>query len=48
MPFTLINVDATYIRCMRILYHDMIHKDIEVYVDNFIIKSHEKLDHMMH
>lgn len=33
---------------MTNIFHDMIHKEIEVYVDNVIIKSCESLDHLTH
>ncbi|PKI37054.1 hypothetical protein CRG98_042558 [Punica granatum] len=33
MPFGLKNVGATYQRAMVTLFHDMMHKEIEVYVD---------------
>ena len=46
MPFGLKNVGATYMRAMTIIFHDMIHKDIEVYVNDFIIKSRESMDHL--
>ena len=39
MPFGLKNADATYQRAMVTLFHDMIHKEIEVYVDDMIAKS---------
>nr|XP_019069516.1 uncharacterized protein LOC109120307 [Solanum lycopersicum] len=48
MPFGLKNVDATYVRAMTTIFHDMIHKEIEVYVDDVIIKSHESSDHLTH
>ena len=34
MPFALKNVGATYQRAMVMLFHDMMHKEIEVYVDD--------------
>ena len=39
MPFGLKNVGATYQREMTTLFHDMMHKEIEVYVDDMIAKS---------
>lgn len=36
MPFGLKNTGATYQRAMVTVFHDMIHKKIEVYVDNMI------------
>ena len=35
-------------RAMTTTFHDMIHKEIELYVDDVIIKSHESLDHLTH
>ena len=48
MPFVLKNAGATYMRAIKTIFHDMIHKEIEVYVDDFIIKSCKILDHLMH
>jgi len=39
MSFGLKNIGATYQRAMVTLFHDMIHKEIEVYVDDMIAKS---------
>lgn len=33
---------------MTTIFHDMIHKGIEVYVHDIIIKSHESSDHLTH
>ena len=46
MPFGLKNVGATYQRAMVTLFHDMIHKEIEVYVDDMIAKSTNEEDHV--
>ena len=48
MSFGLKNARATYMRGMNTIFHDMIHKEIEVYVDDVIIKSHESSDHLTH
>ncbi|EOY03787.1 Uncharacterized protein TCM_018974 [Theobroma cacao] len=45
MPFGLKNAGATYQRAMVALFHDMMHKEIEVYVDDMIAKSHTERDH---
>ena len=37
MPFGLKNVGATYQRATTTLFHDMMHRDIEVYVDDMIM-----------
>ena len=46
MPFGLKNVGVTYERAMVILFHDMMHKEIEVYVDDLIAKSQEDESHV--
>ncbi|XP_069145633.1 uncharacterized protein [Solanum lycopersicum] len=48
MLFGLKNASATYMRAMTTIFHDMIHKEIEVYVDDVIIKSRESSDHLTH
>ncbi|PKI58254.1 hypothetical protein CRG98_021336, partial [Punica granatum] len=47
MPFGLKNAGATYQQAMVTLFHDMMHKEIEVYVDNMIAKSKDKEDHLV-
>jgi hypothetical protein len=46
MPFDLKNAGATYQRAMVALFHDMMHKEIEVYVDDMIAKSKKGEDHV--
>uniref|UniRef100_A0A2N9GUU0 RNase H type-1 domain-containing protein n=1 Tax=Fagus sylvatica TaxID=28930 RepID=A0A2N9GUU0_FAGSY len=46
MPFGLKNAGATYQRAMVTLFHDMIHHEIEVYVDDMIAKSRTAQDHL--
>ena len=46
MSFGLINVGATYQRAMTKIFHDMIHKEIEVYVDDMIVKSGTEEEHV--
>ena len=48
MSFGLKNAGATNIRAMTTIFHDMIHKEIEVYMDDVIIKSRESSDHLTH
>ena len=48
MPFRLKNDGETYQRAMVALFHDMIHKEVEVYVDDMIDKSHTKEEHIIH
>ena len=45
MPFGLKNAGATYQRAATALFLDMMHKDIEVYVDDMIVKSCDIPDH---
>ena len=47
MPFGLKNVGATYQQAMVTLFHDMMHKEIEVYVDDMIAKSCTTKDHLV-
>ena len=46
MPFGLKNIGATYQRAVTTLFHDMMHRDVEVYVDDMIIKSQGRADHL--
>ena len=45
MPFGLKNAGATYQRVATTILHDMIHKEVEVYVDDMIVKSKEREGH---
>lgn len=47
MPFGLKNTGETYQRVMVTLFHDMIHKEIEVYIDDMISKSQTEEDHIV-
>jgi len=46
MSFRLINAGATYQRGMTTIFHDMIHKEIEVYVDDMIVKTITEEEHV--
>lgn len=46
MPFGLKNAGATYQRAMTTLFHDMMHKEIKVYVDDMIAKSKTEEEHV--
>ena len=48
MSFGLKNTGDTYMRVMTTIFHDMIHKEIEVCVDDVIIKSLESSYHLTH
>ena len=47
MPFGLKNAGATYQRAIVTLFHDMMHKEIKVYVDDMIAKSQGEEDHVV-
>lgn len=47
IPFSLENAWVTYQRAMVTLFHDMIHKEIELYMDDIIAKSHTQEEHLI-
>ena len=47
MPFGLKNVGATYRRMATALLHDMMHNEVEVYVDDTIVKSKKREGHIV-
>ena len=46
MPFGLKNAGATYQIVATTLFHDMMQRDVEVQVDDMIVKSRDKADHL--
>ncbi|WJZ85571.1 hypothetical protein VitviT2T_005097 [Vitis vinifera] len=46
MPFGLKNAGATYQRAATTLFHDMMHRDVKVYVDDMIVKSRGRSVHL--
>ena len=46
MLFGLKNAGATYQRATTTIFHDMMHQDVEVYVDDMIVKSRDRVDHL--
>ncbi|XP_075112367.1 uncharacterized protein LOC142182210 [Nicotiana tabacum] len=46
MPFGLKNAGATYQRAMQNIFDDMLHKNVECYVDDFVVKSRKKYGHL--
>ncbi|KAK4386124.1 Transposon Tf2-12 polyprotein [Sesamum angolense] len=45
MPFGLKNADATYQRAMQKIFDDMLHKNVECYVDDLVVKSKKRENH---
>ena len=45
MPFGLKNVGAIYQRAMVTIFHDMLHREIEDYVDDIVVKSKATANH---
>ena len=45
IPFGLKNTGATYQRTMTAMFHDMMHHEIEDYVDDIVVKSKKREDH---
>ena len=45
MPFDLKNARATYQRMAIALLHEMVRNEVEVYVDDMIVKSKDRENH---
>ena len=45
MSFGLKNAGSTYQRMATVLLHDMMHNEVEVYVDDIIVKSKDRESH---
>ena len=45
MPFGLKNAGATYQRAMTAIFHDMIHCELEDYVDDVVVKTETREGH---
>ncbi|KAL0455852.1 UNVERIFIED_CONTAM: Retrovirus-related Pol polyprotein from transposon opus [Sesamum latifolium] len=46
MPFGLKNAGAIYQRSMQRIFNDMLHKNVECYVDDLVVKSKKREDHL--
>ncbi|XP_057775222.1 uncharacterized protein LOC130994205 [Salvia miltiorrhiza] len=46
MPFGLKNVGTTYQRAMHKIFDDILHKNVECYVDDLVVKSKKRSDHL--
>ena len=45
MPFRVKNAGATYQRAMMAIFHDMMHQELEDYVDDIVVKSKKRGEH---
>ena len=48
MPFRLKNTGATYQRTMTLIFGDMLHKQVEDYVDDLVVKAKNPVEYLMH
>ncbi|GKV15581.1 hypothetical protein SLEP1_g26361 [Rubroshorea leprosula] len=48
MPFGLKNAGATYQRATNAIFHDMIGRFMEIYIDDVVVKSNEDEEHLEH
>ena len=46
MPFGLKNMDATYQRLMNKMFANQIRRNVQVYVDDMLVKSRREEDHL--
>ena len=46
MPFSLKNADGTYQRLMNKMFANQIGRNVQVYVDNILVKSQREEDHL--
>ena len=46
MPFRLKNAGVTYQRATNALFHDMMHKEVEVYIDDMMVKLEIKEENL--
>ena len=46
MPFGLKNAGATYQRLVNHMFHNQVGQNIEVYVDDMLVKSQQTVDHL--
>lgn len=45
-PFGLKNTSDTYQRTMTLIFGDMLHKQVEVYVDDLVVKAKSLVEHI--
>ncbi|KAL0451384.1 UNVERIFIED_CONTAM: Transposon Tf2-12 polyprotein [Sesamum latifolium] len=46
MLFRLKNIGVTYQRAMQRIFNDMLHKNVECYVNDLVVKSKKREDHL--
>ena len=46
MTFGLKNASATYQRAMNYIFHELIGKIVEIYIDDVVVKSKEHQEHL--
>ena len=46
MPFGLKNTGTNYQKAMVTLFHDMMHQEVEIYVDDILAKLKKEEDHV--
>ena len=46
VPFVLKNARVTYQRSMQNIFYNILHKNVESYVDDLVVKSRKKCDHL--
>ncbi|KAG9450328.1 hypothetical protein H6P81_010293 [Aristolochia fimbriata] len=47
MPFGLKNAGATYQRAIQNIFDDFLHKRVECYVDDLVVKTKQRADHLL-
>ena len=47
MPFRLKNAGATYQQAMQKIFDNVLHKYVECYVDNLVVKTKRREDHLV-
>ena len=48
MPFGLRNASATYLRVVNAILHDMLGHQLEIYIDDIVVKSKKTVEHVNH
>lgn len=48
MPFSFKNTETTYQRLVNMIFHDLISKTMEVYINNVVVKIKAGVNHIDH